>query len=485
MTTPFLTKSPPYTSVSGSRGTATTSPPHNGESKRLYRTQRPPSASASPACTSASAILHIERHQVTHEEWYNQCRHRNYIIHDEQPLATRVKPLPAPTMSLEGPVSAIPRQVSRRERQRSSLSLTPEAPQRMDGHNGRGDLAKSSALPTSNKTLRSSTVANNLPSAPFHQQQQQTQAPSPTGHWPMAHRFSMTMAGPGSEAVDKSVVVAPAPHKAGAQLGTKKESHRQGVARVQRYVAQTAYTQRNPFRTQSFEEFVGNPQYHPPPGFDSYSQAIATRVYSFESSRISQGDLMMRSLLDAAHPSTAEERGKVKVLLSSTLEKLKVGDWFYKWTRVNHVQRRYVWLNLQRGTLMWSSSAKKSAVFNSEVKLSTVMSVTPECLQVEMPVRFFYRMSINTQDRCISLATEIRNKFDVWYHVLLQLTVQNSACGVPGVWGRPSNSVNAAGWGTASRWTSRYSPLAAIMDNTPGANVSNEAYANGVVSSSD
>ncbi|KPI87228.1 hypothetical protein ABL78_3698 [Leptomonas seymouri] len=258
-----------------------------------------------------------------------------------------------------------------------------------------------------------------------------------------------------------------------------------GDIKVSGYVAQTAYAQKNPFRCQDFAEFTANPTYEPPSGFDIYSQAMATRVYGLEVSRASQGEFMMQRLVEAAHPATATERAEMEALLSSVLEKLQVGDWFYKWTRINHVHQRYVWLNLQRGTLMWSMSPKQSVVLNAEIKLSTVTSITPDCLQLEVPMRVFYRMTINTPDRCISLATEIRKKFDVWYRVLLQLTAPNLVYGVPAVWGRPSNSVNTTGRGAASRWASRFSPLDAVVNDTTGHMGQDEIYTRGLLSSSD
>lgn len=264
-----------------------------------------------------------------------------------------------------------------------------------------------------------------------------------------------------------------------------RQSMYDGNITVHGYVAQTAYAQKNPFRRQDFAEFAANPQYQPPEGFDIYSQALATRVYGLEVSRASQGEFMMQRLVEAAQPATAEERAEMEALLSSTLERLQEGDWFYKWTRINHVHQRYVWLNLQRGTLMWSLGPKQSVVLNTEVKLSTVMSITPDCLQLEAPMRVFYRMTINTPDRCISLATEIRKKFDVWYRVLLQLTAPNLIYGVPGVWGRPSSSVNTTGRGAASRWASRYSPLDAVVNDTTGHLGHDGVYTQGLLSSSD
>lgn len=528
MTSPLI-ESVRCANSSGSRGTDTPSLPQDDQPTQLNKTQRSLPASASSVSASASVMLPLQQQLVARESRQNEYRHSNSTFPGGQSPATPMTLHPAPARSNEGSASAVPPPVSRRAHQRSSLSTTPGERRRLDGHpprvptsrapapsvltatgqmtignsppaavslhsvspirgleghKGRVDQAKSSAPRTGSSTPRSSAVANDVPPAPLHRRQQ-AQALSPTGHSPTTRGSSTDVAGPARETADRRVVAAPAPNTANTQLVAQKELRRQREIRGQGYVAQTAYTQRNPFRRQDFAEFAGNPQYLPPPGFHVYPQAMATRVYGLEVSRASQGDYMMQRLLDAAHPSTAEERAEMEVLMSATLEKLQLGDWFYKWTRINHVHQRYVWLNLQCGTLMWSFSSKKSAALSSEVKLSTVTSVTPECLQLETPARFFYRMNIITPGRCVSLATEIRKKFDVWYHVLQHLTAPNLTYGVPGVWGRPSSSVNAAGSGAASRWASRYSPLAAMADNTSGPTGYNEAYAHGAVSSSD
>ncbi|KPA86837.1 hypothetical protein ABB37_00890 [Leptomonas pyrrhocoris] len=311
------------------------------------------------------------------------------------------------------------------------------------------------------------------------QARQETGAPTPARSSSASPSDKVVTAGP---TIMSNVEREKAERAARKQL---RSSMYNGHIKVHGYVAQTAYAQRNPFRCQDFAEFAANPKYQPPAGFDIYSQALATRVYGLEVSRASQGEFMMQRLVEAAHPATAEERAEMEALLSSTLEKLQGGDWFYKWTRINHVHQRYVWLNLQRATLMWSISPTQSVVLNAEIKLSTVTSITPDCLQLESPMRVFYRMTINTPDRCISLATEIRKKFDVWYRVLLQLTAPNLVYGVPGVWGRPSSSLNTTGRGAASRWASRFSPLDAVVNDTTGHLGNDDIYTHGLLSSSD
>jgi hypothetical protein len=330
---------------------------------------------------------------------------------------------------------------------------------------------------------RSSTTSDGS-ALPLHMRQE-TRLPSPSPAMTHSHSASST---PSPEVMAAGpIIVSNAERKKAERAARKQRRHSiyNGDIKVLGYVAQSAYAQRNPFRQQDFAEFAANPKYQPPDGFDIYSQAMATQVYGLEVSRASQGEFMMQRLVEASHPATAEERAEMEALLSSTLEKLQVGDWFYKWTRINRVHQRYVWLNLQRGTLMWSLSPKQSVVLNAEVKLSTVTSITPDCLQLEAPVRVFYRMTINTPDRCISLATEIRKKFDVWYRVLLQLTAPNLVYGVPGVWSRPSSSVNTTGRGAASRWASRFSPLDAVVNDTTGHLGHDEIYTQGLLSSSD
>ncbi|GET89455.1 hypothetical protein, conserved [Leishmania tarentolae] len=499
-------ESVPCTNSPGSRDACTPSLSQDDQAAQLNTTQRPLPTSASAVGISAPVMTDIRKHYVARVSRQNEPQQRDPALQGGQSPATQVTPLPVPERSKEGSASAAPPRVPIFLGPEPS-ALTAMAPMNLrkthptafslysvsssiggaDGPNGCVDQTKNPAQPTSNSAPRSRTMKDNIPPSPLYRRQQ-AQALGPTGDPPMIRESSTTVPKSAHEMADRPAVSVPAPSKADKHLVAPKElrrQRRQGEIPGPGYVAQTAYTQRNPFRIQDFAEFAGNPQYLPPPGFHLYPQAMATRVYGFEVSRTSQQDFMMQRLLDAAHPSTAEERAEIEVLMSETFEKLQLGDWFYKWTRINHVHQRFVWLNLQRGTLMWSLSSKKRAVFSSEVKLSTITSVTPECLELKAPVRFFYRMSITTPERCICLATEIRKKFDVWYHVLQHLTVPNLTYGLPSVWGRPSGSINAAGWGAGSRWASRYSPLVAMVDHATAPTGYNEVYEHGAVSSSD
>ncbi|KAK7201215.1 Meiotic cell cortex pleckstrin like protein [Novymonas esmeraldas] len=478
------------TQASSSRDSTTTSPPHGDASRQLNRTLRPAqqSAAARPvspesregSASAAAPPVSRRAHRRSSQSpapaaaAAQQQQQQQRVDSQHPPRVPTTRAPGSSTVVASGPV------IIRASSPAAASTHSVRPGKELDGRTGQAPLTRDSSPRSSSLTESSAPFRTRLP----------TQAPSPGNNSLPSYRSSAAAAAASSASVRAAARGGDAAvsGETDAQQEAKKELRRQrrdGEVRVQGYVAQSAYAQRNPFRSQDFAEFAANPQYHPPPGFDVYPQAIATRVYGLEVSRASQGEFMMQRLVNAAHPATSEERVEMEELLSATLEKLQVGDWFYKWARINHVHQRYVWLNLQRGTLMWSLSPKQSVVLNSEVKLSTVTSITPDCLQLEAPVRVFYRMTINTPDSCISLATEIRKKFDVWYRVLLQLTAPNLTHGVPGVWGRPSSSVNATGRGAASRWASRYSPLTAIADDVPGAIGSNEAYAHGVVSSSD
>ncbi|KAG5476671.1 hypothetical protein CUR178_03844 [Leishmania enriettii] len=504
------------THASSSSGTAASSPPYDDLSGQQSRTQRPAPASVPSESDSASVVSLVKNQHIEREHRRNQHRqHSNLPYKEHSPAARMTSPPVAPLWGGGSAPAAQPPQALRRmhgHRQRAPTSRVPgssvltgpgpttistsypatgplQSPspiRNLSGGTERGDRAEDSAPLMNNITPGSTTMLSSLPSAPFHERQ--ARAPVPPRLSPASRRSAVAVAGSGRATASGSAVGAPVPGKADAQLEANKDlrrRRRENGIREQGYVAQTAYTQRNPFRSQDFAEFATNPQYRPPPGFDVYPQVMDTRVYGLEVSRASRGAFMKQRLVDAAHPSTAEERAEMEVLLGETLEKLQAGDWFYKWTRVNHVHQRYVWLNMQRGTLMWSPSPRKSIALNSEVKLSTVRSITPECLQLDGAIRVFYRMNISTHDRYIRLATEIREKFDLWYRVLLQLTVPNLTYDEPGMWGRPSRSVNVGEWGSMGRWASRYSPLTAIMDHASGAIGPHETYVPGALSSSD
>lgn len=257
-----------------------------------------------------------------------------------------------------------------------------------------------------------------------------------------------------------------------------------------KYVAQSAYTQHNPFRVQTFADFAAHPNVEPPEHFAKYPEAVGKSIsvgvgVAGEGSRAMLGEFLVNRLVDLTQPMSEAERGQMVDLLNSTLEILQKGDWFYKWTRTNTVHRRFFWLNMQRGTLAWSPSPKQSLVWNSELKISEVTSVKPDCIRDATTGRSFYRMFISTADRAICLATEVPQKFDCWYKAVEQLTLPNLSSGVPGIWGRPTSVLYNGRRGAVGRWASRYSPLQAIADGTGGHLGGYDIRPEGRVSSSD
>lgn len=259
--------------------------------------------------------------------------------------------------------------------------------------------------------------------------------------------------------------------------------------RAATYVAQSAYTQRNPFRTQTFADFAAHPIYDAPENLPLYPEAlaemgaapgltgrgavlsgagifgggIATEV-ALSGGRAVLGEFLVHRLADLAKPMSTEERDGIISLLNDTLEILQTGEWFYKWTRTGTVHRRFFWLNLQRGTLAWAASPKQSLIWNTEIKIAQITSVSPDSIRDARTGRNFYRMLVTTATKVLCIATERREKFDCWFRALQQLTLPNLVNGVPGLWGRPTSVINNGRHGAVGRWVSRYSPLQEISD---------------------
>lgn len=263
-----------------------------------------------------------------------------------------------------------------------------------------------------------------------------------------------------------------------------QEAIRTEPLQVHNFVAQSAFTPHNPFRTQSFADFAVDPRYEPPTHLRLYAEA-ATHGSTMQYARAGPGEFLLRRLSCAAGPVANGAHTVTNTVINDTLEKLLVGDWFYKWTRSNRVHRRYMWLHLRRGSLMWSRFEHHHLYHKAEINLADVTQVKPEALQDSTSGTTYYRMGIFTTDRVAWFGTAIREKFDGWFKVIQLLTQPNLSSGVPGMWGRPSSIVSYGHPGAVGRWASRYSPLHAIVQGASGPGAGEVARPDGLVNAND
>lgn len=112
--------------------------------------------------------------------------------------------------------------------------------------------------------------------------------------------------------------------------------------------------------------------------------------------------------------TTMDLRTSTRVLLS--------GDWFYKWSRDGtQVRPRWVWLDTKSYLLAWAHSETHNPRFAGCIQLEHILRVIPrELIQADadgLP-KSYYVLLIETTKRVLQLATEIRDKGDVWYEAL-------------------------------------------------------------------
>ncbi|KEG07676.1 hypothetical protein DQ04_09121000 [Trypanosoma grayi] len=234
----------------------------------------------------------------------------------------------------------------------------------------------------------------------------------------------------------------------------QQQQQRHQQQKKQQFVVQSAFTQRNPFRRQTFENFCCSPDYRVPPGFSIYQDD--SNVWKGYQRASESGICGQRASEDSSggHQSLSS----VYLAAGPALGVLQRGDWFLKWTRQGKVHERYVWLDAERGTLVWGPGPRPSLMLFSQLKLSRVMDLRPDCLFDQATQRTFYRLFFVTEERTIVFATEVRDKFDAWFDVLIKIT---SASGAPQLWGEL--------WGTSGaevaqkEWSSRFSPLHAVL----------------------
>lgn len=232
---------------------------------------------------------------------------------------------------------------------------------------------------------------------------------------------------------------------------------------VTAFMAQSAFTQKNPFRQQTFAEFTANPVYEPPPHIKYFPEAKAQTT----NARMFQGDLLVQRVMRSANEGgrySADEIGYIQQGLLEALSVLEEGDWFYKWSRANRPSKRFVRVDLRLGIIQWFFGPEDLHVLSHSIRLCEIMSITSDSVLHGSDGRTFLRMCISTPARNLYLATQIREKYNMWFETLQRIVQPNMANGVPTLWGRPSDMTSRGAGGAVGRWASRYSPLHAVLE---------------------
>lgn len=108
--------------------------------------------------------------------------------------------------------------------------------------------------------------------------------------------------------------------------------------------------------------------------------------------------------------------------LRTSIETLRAGDWFYKWTaKGDSVHRRWVWVDTKSYLLVWSNHETHSTHFCGNVRLDHICQVTSRNLASVDEDGFpktYYVLLIETTKRVLQLATELQDKCDAWFEAL-------------------------------------------------------------------
>ncbi|ORC87589.1 uncharacterized protein TM35_000211950 [Trypanosoma theileri] len=239
----------------------------------------------------------------------------------------------------------------------------------------------------------------------------------------------------------------------------QQQSQQQQQQLDSKFVIQSAFTQQNPFRRQTFEEFCCFPDYSAPSTFSTYKPEL-NGWSGFQ--RAAEGGFHNQFTKEALLQGNSN-RSTVYPIPPAALAVLQAGDWFLKWTRRGKVHERFVWLDTQRDIIVWGQNPRYAFVLLSHLKLNDVVDVRPDCLFDESTQRTFYRLSFVTEERTIVFATEMRDKFDFWFNALQKIiSTGRSSAKWSGLWGSVESQA-AAKVTSASDWASRSSPLHAVL----------------------
>lgn len=113
--------------------------------------------------------------------------------------------------------------------------------------------------------------------------------------------------------------------------------------------------------------------------------------------------------------------------LRTSTKVLQAGDWFYKWNRQgSQVHPRWVWVDLQSYLFVWSHKETRNPSFSGSIKLETISQISPsELVQADeegLP-KTYYVLMIETAKRVLQLATERKDKMDIWFEALNNVIV--------------------------------------------------------------
>lgn len=223
------------------------------------------------------------------------------------------------------------------------------------------------------------------------------------------------------------------------------------------YVAKSAFCAMNPFRVQSFTDFVMDPIYGPPKHIQDYK--AVTTVSDMDGAHPDNLDSVQAAKAQIRQLTSAPFHPVGKATLDEMIVFLCAGDLFFKWPSMRSsdnrkYQRRYFWLDGKRCSLMWSLPGV--LITFSQLRLQSVEKVTTDCITVHD--RVLYRMILFSKDVLV-FGTPHRILFDQWYAVLQYIISPNALHGAPGLWQRPS----AVPITRVGHWESRYSPLYAEL----------------------
>lgn len=219
------------------------------------------------------------------------------------------------------------------------------------------------------------------------------------------------------------------------------------------YVAKSAFCASNPFRVQSFTEFVINPIYDPPRHLKNYKALKATT--EMEEVQVGNADSVQLVKARIKQVSSIPFHPVGKATLDEMIVFMCAGELFFKWNSTltsdnKKFEERYFWLDGKQCSLMWALPGV--IITFSQLQLRTVVKITTDCISVGD--RVLYRMILHGKKKLV-LGTPQHILFDQWFAVLDYLISPNASHGAPGLWQRPSDlPITHVG-----RWEARYSPL--------------------------
>jgi hypothetical protein len=121
-------------------------------------------------------------------------------------------------------------------------------------------------------------------------------------------------------------------------------------------------------------------------------------------------------------PVHAQPYSSSTIDIESSVTILRSGDWFLKWSsKGKHVEPRFIWLDTEKNIIQWGKERGAASFFSGYIRIEEIHDATTDQMfetgTDDIP-RVYYILILHTKHRKLQLATEKKEKMNLWYDAI-------------------------------------------------------------------